>query len=348
MSTFTEVINYAYPNARIKAMQSFLIPEKLLRAMTEARSVENLISHFEQTSYRDEFRELESIDSITIERALLKNLVSTYEKMLKISPEKAIPVLNCISREYEIMLIKDILTAKIESDVDENELKERSFMLSDKIKVILPRIIEARSIEETINSFNRTEYRDVLKRGYESYLETNNTMSFSIALDEYYFSQLWRSTKNIKDRDGEITHKFIGIQCDVINIMTLLRSKFQKFDVKKFIIPLDYNLKHYIDPCIKAENITEIVSILGKTPYGKIISDSITEADKKNPLLKVELNLKRYIAKVAKSYLVGYPFHIGTILGFLRLKEIEIKNLRAITVCIENELNPDEIRDMLV
>ena len=38
----------------------------------------------------------------------------------------------------------------------------------------------------------------------------------------------------------------------------------------------------------------------------------------------------------------GYPIDIGTVLGYLYLKEVEIRNLRTIAVCKENELPAEE------
>jgi vacuolar-type H+-ATPase subunit C/Vma6 len=48
-----------------------------------------------------------------------------------------------------------------------------------------------------------------------------------------------------------------------------------------------------------------------------------------------------------KDILRGYPINIGTTIGFLYLKEIEISNLCTIAVCTENEIPAEETMKLL-
>jgi len=44
----------------------------------------------------------------------------------------------------------------------------------------------------------------------------------------------------------------------------------------------------------------------------------------------------------------GYPINIGTAIGFLYLKEVEIKNLCTIAVCKENEIPAEATMKMVM
>ena len=44
----------------------------------------------------------------------------------------------------------------------------------------------------------------------------------------------------------------------------------------------------------------------------------------------------------------GYPIDIGTVLGYLYLKELEIRNICTIAVCKENELPAEETLKLII
>ena len=133
-----------------------------------------------------------------------------------------------------------------------------------------------------------------------------------------------------------------------MNILTLLRT-LGKEQPEKYLLPCYYKLrKDYLERCLKSKTISELVGKLSESNYGKILTGALPEYEKTNSLLPFEIKLKRHVLERNKLALQGDPFHLGTLLGYLKLKELEVENLRIIAVGVFHGFAEEEITNLLV
>jgi vacuolar-type H+-ATPase subunit C/Vma6 len=100
-------------------------------------------------------------------------------------------------------------------------------------------------------------------------------------------------------------------------------------------------------------NKTEIASLCGATEedFFEIVEDTYygrRVGEVKN-LTDLEIGLYRILrATAARLLSKGAPFHLGTIVGYLALKEMEVTNLKSIAEGKRHQLSEEEISENLV
>ncbi|WP_457569117.1 V-type ATPase subunit [Desulfurobacterium sp.] len=161
-------------------------------------------------------------------------------------------------------------------------------------------------------------------------------------LDKEYVESLKKAINNLDREDRKDLKIIAGSYFDLINIITAVRLKFiYKFDensIPDFIIPFgneinDKNIKKLLE-LDKLSNITYLFPKIFKNPI-KDFTDLRKE-------------LYRYHINTINKVWFGYPFKLSIPFALLRLKEIEIKNLKACIEGIYFGLPEKEIKRMLV
>jgi vacuolar-type H+-ATPase subunit C/Vma6 len=96
------------------------------------------------------------------------------------------------------------------------------------------------------------------------------------------------------------------------------------------MIPIRYKLAQEIEAAIEAVTAAEGIQALSTSYYGRIISSVGPECERERTLLPLELEMKRFLAERCSRVFIGYPFGVGPLLAFLKLKYFEALDVRAI------------------
>ncbi len=326
---------YAYSNARIRGMKSFLLKPSDLEALIGARNLKDFVVLLEHTPYKEILSRLEDTTPSNIEKLLMADLIETADKIVEMSPCKSL--LESMSKKYEIGCIKMILNAKV-SNIPIDRIKDRIFIESE----LLLKLMETEGSEDVINLLVE-KYE-----GLDEFIDKESEefpLNVVTGLDMYYFVKLRREVDGLSGGDREIASRLIDMEIDCINIMVILRAIYHKNNARKFIIP-GHNPS--IEECIGLEDVMNVVSKLSDTVYGPVLTKASSIYTETNSLLPFELGLKKNLIEGYIGATMGNPFQIGTLLGFLKLKENEIENLRAICIGIENNMQADEIKELLI
>ena len=209
-------------------------------------------------------------------------------------------------------------------------------------------MIEARDLEEAIKQLEEP-YRGILEDVLPEYKKNKKILVFEKALDKEIFGALWNKVEGLKGKDREIVERIIGSEFDITNVMTLLRCKAEGVEmkeIKEFFLPytfaFDYNAEA-VRAAMMAEDVASTIRLLPDSEYKEALMVAISQYEMEKSLIPFENSLRKLFLKTIRRTLRGYPINIGTIIGFLYLKEVEIKNLCAIAVCKENNIPPEEI-----
>lgn len=335
---------YAYANARIHGMRSRLLSKKQLSMAVKLPSIGEFLVFLENSPYKEILYAKEVRSTKEIEKTLFNDLMKMNKKVLNFAPGTTKEFLAEYLRRYEIQYIKNLLYHKAGNK--ENFQEAFAGVLSKKIHELSAKFKEAKTVEEVIFALENTQYK-FLRNYVDEYKNSNSIFPLALSLDKHYFHQLRDKVKKLSSKDREIAEKFFGIEIDVINIMTLLR-KINNENLEQFLIlPFHRIPQKVITNCLSSNSVEDVIAKLSETVYGKVLSDALSEYQKTGSLLSFELALKKYVLDKNKEFSLGDPFHIGTILSYLTLRENEIKNLGAIAVGIENNMQ-DEISHMIV
>lgn len=341
-----QALRYSYPNARIRGMKARLLSGKDFETALKSSSFKDYTLWLGNTSYKEILEGTKEAEIEKIEAHLWKNLMKENEKIFSMTPNSAKEFMELRLRGYEILALKNLINLK----AAEEEGKDfyASFFTNKKIKQRAEKLKSTKDVSELIGLLADTEYGEILRAALEDYEKSKNPFHLTLALDNYYLGKLWKACEKLSSHDKIIARELIGLEIDMLNIMVALRT-LGKENQEKYFLPCHYHLKkENLERCLKSKTIHELIGKLSESKYGKILNDALADYEKEKSLLPLELALKRNILKKNKVALQGDPFHIGTLLGYLKLKETEIDNLRITTVSISHGLSGEEFSNLLV
>ena len=108
-------MEYAYVNARIKAMKGRLLDQSLLEQLINKPDIDSLITELEKTTYREELEKAGVLYSgiNRIEVAIRKDLIKTFRTILNlIKGDDTEAYLAIVLHRWDVQNIKTILRGK--------------------------------------------------------------------------------------------------------------------------------------------------------------------------------------------------------------------------------------------
>ena len=355
------VSKYAYVYARIRARMSELMDERRLRELVDTRSDDFLSSLMDTTAaYKDKLTKaaLVGVEAREIEITLKEDLIDQYLMVIK-STEGAIQdVFVEFLRRLEVKNLKAVIRAKAAEVHGTGTITAEApmfFPVEDFFKRRISRLTEADSIENVIKQ-SEDPYKRVLEDALPEYEKSKRVLVLENVLDEEISGAIREKVERLSGADKEIARKIVGTEFDLMNLMILLRCKSEgiaEAEIRKYLLPdgfsFDFNLDvGAMNDSISAENVSSAVQLMPASAYKEVLTGALSSYEAEKSLVPLENALSQYFFVTIKSILRGYPINIGTIIGFLYLKEIEIKNLCTIAVCKENEIPAEETMKMVM
>jgi len=348
------VWKYAYISSKIHGMLPFMLTKEDFDALVE-KSLNEVYSSLEHTPYREVVSAipLERFESAVFERLLMEHFLRIYKDVKKDSPKDVSMLLDAMLKKFEVENLRTILRAKI-AGLSVEETMSYIIPVGKLNEEFCKSLLEkSGNVKDVVKFLGRTDYGPTLERGLKDFEKTGLLISLETALDQYVFGLLWKRADKISGADREIAKKIIGTEIDVINMKLILRSK--TLDIKadqarKFILPMFFQLtEEGVNKGIEAKGIESAVKALMVKPYKNLLSAVLAEYEASNSLSAVEQVFDKFLLKNIRDVLkYPSPFHIGVVLGFLNVKWIEVKNLRAIVKGKEDNMPAEVIKKKLL
>lgn len=342
----TCLVDYAYPNTRVRAWKSMMVSDEYILGLASAKNLEEYVGLLEHSAYKKEISRITKLDIPSIENLLLLSFINQSIRTLDIAPKYTRKFFEALTLIHEIELLKMVLNRFDDPEALKTDLDYSTYnpVLSLEMKSFLKAVGDAKTKEEAVKLLSNTRYRfisempleDIRKPGY-----------ISSTLDRYYFDNLWKSTHTLIGKDADYAKKLINYEVEMMNLMIILRSKIYGFPHERFLIPSEYGINKKLLKSAGKE-MKEIVSELSSTQYAEILEEGIKKYEKEKSLLKLELTLRKNLLNEYKKTFKEGSASIGVLLSFLKLKEYELKNVRAIAVAVENGLSHKDIMELVV
>jgi len=336
------VSKYAYVYARIRARMSELIDERRLKELIDARSGDFMPSLMDSV-YKDKIAKegLTELNARAIERPLKADLIDQYLMVIKSTDGVLRAIFEEMLRRLEVKNLKAVIRAKAAGTTEAAML----FPVDDFFGRGIAKLAEVDSLEGVIKRL-KSPYNQVLEAVLPEYGTTKKVFVLENALDNELFDAIWSKTEQLRGVDKEIVKKIVGTEFDIANLMTMLRCKSEgigKEEQKRYFLPYTFQFDaEAMQDSIAAENVNSAIQLLPGSVYKDVLSDALPFYDAQQSLMPFENALRRYFFALVSRTLRGYAINIGAIIGYLYLKEIEVKNLCTIAVCKENELPAEE------
>lgn len=323
-----QLAKYAFANAKARALLSTLYTAQSLDRLVSAGDATELAEELKKSGYYRQGAEAflsTDFDLVQAERAFVKEDIALYRKVIRALQGPAErQLITLLMERYELDDLKFLLRVwhrKMDIDVE-------PFLSGETIihPIDARKLLQCQSIEQVIIVLEKTPYRSALVRAIEPYKEKGSAFVLDSALDKDYYERLLIALDELSSVDRKVSGRLIGIEIDIANLTWMMRMRtYYNAGMKEMldgVVPGGAHLKPSVirDFSASPDSATEDVGI-SFGPYGPL--KSLTDAQG----TFFEQFLYNILRKEIGRALAGFPFTIGTILGYLMLKRRETRTI---------------------
>src|SRR3989338_801559 len=338
---------YPYTYVRTTVMKSLLFKKHDYEKMLKMGF--NEIAKFMQDSnYKKEISELAANHSGAdlLESALNKNLAYTFKKLIRISPKELGEIIREYAKRKDIEDIKTIIRGKF-TNMAEKDVFDLVTSAGTLSREFQHELIKKESIEQILRN-NRIVDFPSLEKGLAYLKEKNSLVMIENSLDRFYYNNLIEFSK-LLPQEGALFRKFLVMEVEIMDILTLLRLKKSKIgNARDFIITARGLINPNIAKMSELDDFDALIKAFGETHFKKAIDKGIEDFRDTGSLITLETELYKYLLKQSSLLLHQHPLSVDIILGFMLAKDIEIRNLRILIKGKQLGLNEEFIEKQLV
>ncbi|MDD2703491.1 MAG: V-type ATPase subunit [Candidatus Omnitrophica bacterium] len=333
---------YSYANARIRALLSYLISPPLLSRLLEAKDVYEVIEGLKGTDYKSIQEQFEQgrTDLSDIEKGFFIHDLGAYDKVYdSLSGKREKELVFLFIQRYELQELKAVLRIwNKKAPVD-----TRDYLVGRKIAfdIDFHKISAAQNIEELILLLDETPYKTPLLKAKDRFKRTGSVFYLETALDIDYYRRLLACVDTLSGGDRRIARKVLGIEIDIENINWLVRAKkyysLATGEILEMIIPGGGTISaDTVRQLSGSEGLEGLLDNIAVGPYMKIKDFAAGNA------ALLENFLYEIMLREIRRLLAGFPFTIGTVLGYLILKNRETRILTSLLYAKHYGLKKEE------
>jgi V/A-type H+-transporting ATPase subunit C len=327
---------YGYAVARIRAMEHRLLDSGVLQRMIDAEDFASILKILGETSYSSAISP--QTTGSDFDKLLEADLHSIFDEVGAFAPDKSL--VDIMRLQYDFHNVKVLLKSMF--NVRTGGKKRWDLLTS----------LGSYPLDDMITNVESEEYR-LLPFGLNTLLpkcitvweQSKDVLEVERLIDNRMFEVMLEKAKEL-DMPGIIS--WVKTRTDGENIRTLLRLKRFNFDASKALPFLHEG--GAIDVNMLASLITEPFETWGRalefSDFGKMIGSIDASGGFSDLILSLEKILDDcYLEKIAVSrYSSSDPANIP---AYLWAKEMEIKNIRVITVSKRNKGDKDNLRRLM-
>ncbi len=342
------VAQYSALVGKTRAMYGQILKKTDYQEMIRRQSVADIADYLKShTRYRDDLQECdtENIHRGKLEKMLRRGLIKDYEKLSVFVPANLRSFVRLVYKKYEIDAIKLLFRAFAAGNVPQETLEDSLMFLSRFDRLNIPKLALSRNVSEFINNLQGTEYYKYL-RPYLGDSEHISLFQIEMILDVYYYSTLAKALgKVFTGEDKEVAAVLFGSEIDLFNLMTVFRCKvYYKMDkdvINSYWIENTYRISSEMRVRLLAANDKEtFLGIVQETPY----RDVFKAGDERF----YDINLLDYVYDLHYHMFQHKVFTIASMLSYLRIREIELRNLVSLIEGVRYGMPEEQLERYLI
>jgi V/A-type H+-transporting ATPase subunit C len=346
------VARYSFINARIRGFKADMLTEEHWDALLGARDMTAALRVLDATSYSEITKDFdENVTPIEVEKALRLDFNRVLTEIHDDIPKPMQPLMNWIIRKFQREVVKPLLRLYV-MNKDQSDAERLLVPVVPFTTEVLLTLLNSKDLNDLVAKLPDQYFRNLVEKLLPQYEETKRLVIVEQAIDAAILTNLYQEADKLTGLDREATARLAGVEIDLINFMTTLRTHFLEInaaEAEKLLLQVEYRLPLSLcKEAIHARNFEERVQKLQNSSYNSMIRRSLEAYEQYQTLYTFEKAFHEEIRKASVDALLGYPFHFGIVLGYLNLKWYEILNLKALLNGKADQLDPNIIRRVLI
>ncbi len=323
--------------------KSRLLSQSQYKDFAASRDLNEFVLKLRKTEYEQmEFRGKITLKFIEFE--LKEVLFSVFEKIIRGAPKGFQRFFLAYLLKYELDNIKTLIRGIYRNlEKEEIQLHYSVERILGRNKIFLEGL-NASDIDTLVIILQQLPYGDLIKEIIGILKREKYSFFYlDLLLDLKYLEDLWLAHQKLSRRNRNIVKKFLGLKIDYYNLETILRAKNLQLEehlIYRMISPHYYQINYQIlDDLIKnravKKELLHAFQLTEKSAYIFETPEYIT------PLFN------RRLLKLIHYFYLRPGFNIGKPFAFLLHKELEVENLRTISVGVHYRKSTEEIMNKL-
>jgi vacuolar-type H+-ATPase subunit C/Vma6 len=348
----SKTTRYAAVLAKIGAEKSKLLSEAKTKSLAETKNLAAFAAQLRDTSYQTQIAKVPMpLTSRNLERAFKENLIESYVKMIKNSPDTASSFLSIYVLQFEVENLKFLIKATNAGLTTEEKIGGIYFSAEDFLKrrAMFEEAAKVLTLKQMQNQVKSSLYASALSRGIQTYEENCLTSVLDILLDKVFYDSLYDGYEKLPRSEKSHVYFYAALENDSFTLLTLLRGKTLNYDtnwLRAALPPKNFNLaSEAVDAMLMAPDFESALKVASETHYGKFFTKAPTPEE---TLAAAEKAFRKGVFTHAKVATIGEIFNIGAPLAFMMLKEAEVRNLIAASAGVEGGVGTEYILSQML
>lgn len=351
---------YAYVNARIRAMQGRLLSRAHYDALISRDAVESVLEGLKDSPYAPEIaRSAEAPVAGTrldpaarFDEALRRDLAGTVSKLRHLASDRLLELMDAILIRWDAYNVKTVLRGK-RAAAPLDEILAATIpagALDEAALAELSRAPTVQAVVDTLASWQMPLARPA-REGLQALGGQDSLQPLELALDRFACAHALGAVANGDHNDAAV-RTYLRLVADRTNLLTALRH----LEDRNALTPVEaardfldaggrFTRTHY-QAVATARDLRHGLSLLAGTPFDWL-SAAATDP-KPISIPAIERQLDRVLIRETVALSRRDPLGIGVLLAYLERKINEVRNLRMIVRGRSLNLGPEQIDAWLI
>jgi V/A-type H+-transporting ATPase subunit C len=312
----------------------------MLEGFAESNNLDTLMVKLKGTEYAEELSTLSKPYSAKdFEIAFRKRQANIHQALGKVTQKQGL--LSSYYLKFMARNLKVILKG-MAMGLPNLEISKYIDIYAEELvgkRDIIVRTLATDSLDQAIDVLKRSEFSKEAKAALEVFKNSGKAQIFDLFIDKSYYQKI-SGAFNLEHKGDIRVRDIVAVDIDSYNSLAVLRGLMWHLDpveVKELLVSPFFDVSEScLNNMINAENVTESLKILGKTTYRKVIPlGELTET--RLPKLEDAFRVLGY-QRAANPFLWDI-MKTSVALGAVKLSELEVRNLSAITFGVEHHLD---------
>ncbi|MBS7658721.1 MAG: V-type ATPase subunit [Candidatus Bathyarchaeia archaeon] len=324
-----------YLIVRCHGLKTHLLPNQAIEALASSKNIKEFADVLASTDYGNKIRELKEINAYELEQIFTDELIKRYSYVVNAASNTMQDFLKVYAKRFEIEALTKILRSKTSKTTTSKNIKSFLPSIQELSTLNLDRLIEAETIERTIELLKGTAYFKIVK-SLEFYQKYNSVLPLETHLKKIYYEMVFQALETLPNEDQEEIKKLLGIEIDALNCFTALSPILYNYApelTKQMLIPFFFKV-----PLSSLKEVIESKSLHTALTVFKGYENVIKPLVEKGDEVLTEINVFKLLKEKADEIMVKSSINFAYAIAYLALCEIEWRNLTLIAFLTQQNI----------
>jgi V/A-type H+-transporting ATPase subunit C len=278
---------------------------------------------------------------------LTRQTADIYSETAKMLPEKMGKVFSFLLRQWDIRNLKTILRG-VNRGITPEDIMSKIVPYGKMESETLKKMADSSSVGAILPLFEGTCY-DYLAAMLPVYEQEKSLLSIESLLDRMLLEEMWNTISS--DMDLQALRPGFAAKIDAINLRTIFRAKQDHLllsDIEKHLISGGDLPRSVLNVFDEVDEVGTLLAELEGTLFYKPLMEVMPECEKSDSIFPLEKVLDETALSAGKQTSLKQPYGIAPIMGYLSMKDAEVRNIMAISRAKEAGMDAVKIREFIL